>query len=374
MRKAVIVLAVLWMVMRTGTGFGATFVVSVGSLSFSPTALTIAPGDSVRWNWVAGIHTTTSGTGSTDPQVGVLWDAPIDVVHTTFARQFNTAGSFPYFCQFHELSGMKGTITVNTVPVARDTAVTTSEDTPVGAKMQAFDADGDPLTYSVLGGPFHGSVNGLVPATGTFNYTPALNYSGRDSLMFRVNDGKANSLIDTVYFTVTPVNDPPAAQDVSASIITNTPHAVGAMPVTDVDNVAWTITQTGGPFHGSVTLFDPPTGSFTYTPSLDYNGPDSVNYEANDGQANSNTAIIRLTVASGCNCPKQGDLTGDGVINVNDILAIIKIAFTNGTDIQDPLCPKTRSNVNNIGPVDVNDVLYLIKTAFSNGPPPINPC
>ena len=75
-----------------------------------------------------------------------------------------------------------------------------------------------------------------------------------------------------------------------------------------------------------------------------------------------------------CNCSHQGDMNSDNVINVNDVLAIIKVAFANGTDIQDPQCPKTRSNVNNAGPVDVNDVLYLIKTAFSNGPSPINAC
>jgi len=374
MRKTVIGSAVLWILMAAQTGFGTVVVVNVGGFAFSPTAVTIAPGDSIQWTWSAGFHTTTSGTGSSDPQVGVLWDVPIDGTHPSFIRQFNTAGTFPYFCRFHELSNMKGTITVNTVPVARDTLVTTPEDSPIPAKLQAFDPDGDPLTYSVVAGPFHGGVSGLNPTTGTFNYTPALNYNGGDTLRFRVNDGKANSPIDTVFFTITPLNDAPVAQDVTATTSTDTPHLFGAMPVTDIDNASWTITQTSGPFHGSVTLFDPPTGSFTYTPSLGYNGPDSIKYEANDGQAISNTATIRLTVAAGCDCPKQGDLTGDGVINVNDVLAIIKIAFTNGTDIQDPLCPKTRSNVNNSGPVDVNDVLYLIKTAFSNGPPPINPC
>jgi len=75
-----------------------------------------------------------------------------------------------------------------------------------------------------------------------------------------------------------------------------------------------------------------------------------------------------------CDCPRQGDLAQNGVIDVNDVLAVIKVAFINGTDVQDPLCPKTRSNVNNLGPVDVNDVLYIIKTAFSNGPAPVNPC
>jgi len=75
-----------------------------------------------------------------------------------------------------------------------------------------------------------------------------------------------------------------------------------------------------------------------------------------------------------CSCPHQGDLDGNGVINVNDVLAAIKVAFLNGTDVQDPSCPATRADANADGVVNVNDVLYLIKTAFVNGPPPVDPC
>ena len=76
----------------------------------------------------------------------------------------------------------------------------------------------------------------------------------------------------------------------------------------------------------------------------------------------------------GCSCPHQGDMNTDGVINVSDVLKEIQIAFVNGTDVQDPECPRTRGDVNNSGAVDVNDVLYIIKTAFVNGPNPVNPC
>lgn len=81
-----------------------------------------------------------------------------------------------------------------------------------------------------------------------------------------------------------------------------------------------------------------------------------------------------VVVPSCCNCPHQGDLVLNGFIDVNDVLQMIKIAFVNGVDIQDPGCPKTRGDVNNDGVVDVWDVLYIIKTAFANGPNPINPC
>jgi hypothetical protein len=63
-----------------------------------------------------------------------------------------------------------------------------------------------------------------------------------------------------------------------------------------------------------------------------------------------------------------------GYIDVQDVLAVIKVAFLNGADIHDPQCPTTRADVNNTGVVDVQDVLYIIKTAFTNGPNPIDPC
>jgi len=243
-----------------------------------------------------------------------------------------------------------------------------------GAQLQAFDPDGDPLAYSIVGGPFHGVTSGLNSNTGTFNYLPNLNYNGLDTLTFRVGDGKAFSPVDTVFFAVTPVNDSPVAQDVSTTTAVNIMHTFGAMPVTDADNVSWTISQTSGPLHGTVSAFVPSTGSFDYTPALDYQGPDSIRYVANDGAADSDTATIRITMLSDCSCPSRGDLNSDAVIDVFDVIEEIGIAFSGLPDIQDPQCPTTRGDVDNNGSADVFDVIYLIATAFSGGPNPINPC
>jgi hypothetical protein len=55
-------------------------------------------------------------------------------------------------------------------------------------------------------------------------------------------------------------------------------------------------------------------------------------------------------------------------------MRVIEIAFTNGADVQDSSCARTRGDVNNDGVVDVNDVLYIIKTVFTHGPNPVDPC
>ena len=80
-----------------------------------------------------------------------------------------------------------------------------------------------------------------------------------------------------------------------------------------------------------------------------------------------------VTIAA-CDCPNQGDLAQNGFIDINDVLQLIRIAFSNGTDIQDPTCPKTRANVNNTGVVNSSDVSYIQNYVFNNGPNPVDPC
>lgn len=74
----------------------------------------ITQGDSIRWVWLQGGHTTTSVAGSPEQ-----WNQPINSSSTTYTRQFNTVGVFWYYCIPHgsdngdgTASGMSSTITV----------------------------------------------------------------------------------------------------------------------------------------------------------------------------------------------------------------------------------------------------------------------
>lgn len=73
----------------------------------------ITQGQTVLFKWVNGVHTITSGAGSTDPNVGVLFDVPSDFSHTKFSFQFNSAGTVPFFCRVHESSNMRGVVIVS---------------------------------------------------------------------------------------------------------------------------------------------------------------------------------------------------------------------------------------------------------------------
>jgi plastocyanin len=81
-----------------------------GDLVFSPSSVTIHPGDTVRWTWGASFHSSTSGVpGAADG----IWDSGILNQGNTFSHIFNSAGNFPYFCIPHGgCCGMVGMVSV----------------------------------------------------------------------------------------------------------------------------------------------------------------------------------------------------------------------------------------------------------------------
>ncbi len=99
-----------------------THLVQQAGFTFDPQEMTIAVGDSVRWEWNDGIHTVTSGTGPSDPSVGSLFDAPLDATHPVFIHRFLQPGDVPYFCRFHFALDMTGVIHVrHAAPVEAST-------------------------------------------------------------------------------------------------------------------------------------------------------------------------------------------------------------------------------------------------------------
>jgi len=82
--------------------------------SFSGTSITtINAGQTVEWQWQSNLHSTTSGTctsGFCTPDG--LWDSQVKNLGFVYTRQFNTVGTFAYYCQIHGGSGMTGVINV----------------------------------------------------------------------------------------------------------------------------------------------------------------------------------------------------------------------------------------------------------------------
>jgi VCBS repeat-containing protein len=163
------------------------------------------------------------------------------------------------------------------------------------------------LTYALGTQAAHGTA--VVNSDGTFTYTPSPDFNGTDSFTFLANDGEADSNAATISLSITAANDPPAAQDGSAGGTEDTPIG-GTLVATDVDNATLTYALGTQAAHGTVVVNA--DGSFSYTPAQDFSGTDSFTFLANDGAADSNTAIVNLTIAAVNDAPVAQDGNASG--------------------------------------------------------------
>ena len=197
---------------------------------------------------------------------------------------------------------------VNNAPIAANGSGSTLEDTALISSLPAsFDVDGDRVTYALVTDVSHGSV--LINADGTFTYTPNPDYNGPDGFTFLVQDGEGGSNTYSYSIDVTAVNDAPAASDAAASGNEDTVIG-GQVAAIDVDSPSLTYAVVTGPQHGALTFNA--DGSFSYTPAANYNGGDSFTFKANDGQLDSNTATVTLTIAPVNDAPVATNASASG--------------------------------------------------------------
>jgi Bacterial Ig domain/Lactonase, 7-bladed beta-propeller len=78
-----------------------------------------------------------------------------------------------------------------TAPVCAvsDTVHIRFRDPPVLMLLECADPDGEATTTSIVTSPRHGKLTAVDPSKGRFTYTPAKNFSGKDSFTYRASDG-----------------------------------------------------------------------------------------------------------------------------------------------------------------------------------------
>ena len=168
---------------------------------------------------------------------------------------------------------------INEAPVAANDTASTYEDITLDipfVTLLANDTDVDTAHASLVITAVGSAVNGIVSLEAGFvRFIPTPNFNGTASFEYTVSDGE---LTDTAIVTITvnPVNDAPVAVDDAYSTDEDTPLNIPVKGVlandTDVDNTVITAVLVSGPSHGSLTLNA--DGSFTYTPTANYNGPE----------------------------------------------------------------------------------------------------
>lgn len=186
-------------------------------------------------------------------------------------------------------AALSGAPSPNNRPLAASQSVSTPEDIPKSIVLTGSDPDGDTISFQIASGPSHGTLKGTAP---NLVYTPALNYFGDDSFTFRAYDGKAYSDSATISITVTPVNDPPTAGNISVTAKRNATIQV-TLKGADVDGDPLTYEIVAPPDSGSVTLAD---HIATYVPNSGFTGTDKFTYRVRDGSTYSNTATVSITI------------------------------------------------------------------------------
>jgi hypothetical protein len=285
----------------------------------------------------------------------------------TPGTDFNGSDSFTFKASDGGVDSNTSTVSVsitevNDSPTASDDSKTTQEDTQLSfssSDLTANDSAGpneasQSLTVTSVTGDAstHGTVS-LV--TGMVAYTPAANFNGPASFTYIVcDDGTTNGSPDSkcatasVNVTVDPVNDTPTADGQSVNTNWNTPVAItltGSDLETATANLIFTVTS--GPSHGSLSGSG---ANRTYTPALNYSGPDNFNFtvtDTGDGASpplTSSEASVSITV----NCPQ---LTALGP-------ASVWIGLKNSDDVgtKFDLMAEVLKNGSVIGSGQLNDV------------------
>lgn len=121
----------------------------------------------------------------------------------TYTPKIGFVGSDSFLVTVSDGRGGTATQTVNVLvsqpnqapTAASSQAITTDQGKAKQVTVAGSDADGDQLTYSAVNGA-HGTVTG--GNGGVFTYTPANGYSGSDSFLVTISDGKGGTVTQTV--------------------------------------------------------------------------------------------------------------------------------------------------------------------------------
>jgi hypothetical protein len=196
--------------------------------------------------------------------------------------------------------------TSNDKPLANPDVAQTLVNTPVTGKVTNNDTDpeGGALTVTTLTNPTNGTL--LMNPDGTFTYTPNPAFIGKDKFTYKVCDAGTPVLCDTASVTIdvlpklTPIggNDKPFAQDDAISTNINTAKSASVAPNDSDPNAGQTLafSPVTNPAHGAITMNS--NGSYMYTPTAGYTGPDKFTYKVCDNGTPSlcDTATVYINV------------------------------------------------------------------------------
>jgi len=260
---------------------------------------------------------------------------------------------------------------VNDAPVAHpDTVIIPQDTTNVGIAPLSNDTDVDDITLVIDTVYSPTAANGTAVLVGTDSviYTPLAGFSGLDTIRYTVCDTSNVCANGMIVVTIGFVNTPPNAMEDALTGILEDGGAATINVVandSDIDGLADSLklssitTPVNG---GTATIVGDST--ISYTPALNFNGLDSVQYTVCDTSLGCATAWVVFTV----------DPVNDAPLAVNDTVFLAKdttgaelTVLTNDSDIDgDALTVTTIGNsTQNIATTVVSNlIVYSAPTGF----------
>ncbi|RPE78520.1 MULTISPECIES: S-layer family protein [unclassified Frondihabitans] len=261
------------------------------------TPLTVAKGDGLTVNDSGSGLTTTLAATPAHGTVTVNGDGSFTY---TPAPGYSGPDSFTYTLTDAAKTPTTATVAITVNPLAANDSYRTPAGTRISSdapgilgndRGQSITVTGvgtKGLPGSVVTTP-HGTVT--VSADGTFDYTPAIGFSGTESFPYAIADKDGDSVTATITVTVTPVavddrfsTDADTALPISVIALTGNDRGTG-LGVT-----AGTTTAKGG------SLVKQSDGSFVFQPKAGFSGTDSFVYTLTDGSGQTTTALVRIVV------------------------------------------------------------------------------
>ena len=189
----------------------------------------------------------------------------------------------------------------NDAPVAVSDSFTLNEDNALNLSSAQLlgndsDIDNDTLTILSVQDATHGTVT--LDQDGNVVFTPDANYNGPAQFTYTISDGNGGTSTAVVNLTLDPQNDAPVA--VEDSFVLNEDSALSLNPAqllgndNDIDNDTLSILSVQDATHGTVSLDQ--DGNVVFTPDANYNGPASFTYTISDGNGDTSTAVVNLTL------------------------------------------------------------------------------
>ncbi len=166
----------------------------------------------------------------------------------------------------------------------------------------------------------------------TFTYIPPMDFNGLDTILYTVcDDGSPmECVLDSVFITIIPVNDPPVADEDAVTTPEDTPIIIGVtLGDTDIDGKidATTVALVDTTSNGEVSI-DPITGDITYTPNPNFFGMDTLAYQiCDDGSpVLCDTALVVITITN--ICPTIDSLITDRIICSSSLVDTLAVTTT----------------------------------------------